>query len=124
MARILVIDDSLTQCLWLTHLLQSLHHDVVATSDLQHAMTVADPNATDLVLMELLMHKTNGFEAGIAFKRKGFRCVYLMTNVDRETDAIWASAVGLEGVLIRPVSIGALKRAVDNALARTVVEAG
>lgn len=124
MARILVIDDSLTQCLWLTHLLQSLQHDVRASSDLQHAIAVADPDATDLVLLELLMAKTNGFEAGIALKRRGFRCVHLMTCVDRETDAIWASAVGLDGVIIRPVSVGALKKAVDRALARTAVEAG
>jgi hypothetical protein len=76
-----------------------------------------------LALVALGLPQDNGFACGSALREAGVACVLLLADVPRATDAWWARSLGLgvgEGdatVLLRPLPLGTLQRALRSALA-------
>ncbi|MDP1932854.1 MAG: response regulator [Gammaproteobacteria bacterium] len=116
MARILVIDDSPLQSLCMSRILQTLSHDVLCHADSQQALQVVNRQQVDLVLVELLMQTGNGFETGLLLREAGYSTVVLLTGVYRETDEIWARALGLAGVITRPQAPERLQTRINSIL--------
>lgn len=103
MARILLIDDSPLQQLCMTRVLQALSHEVTCHADPGDAIRKSKPDTIDVVLVELLLRRGNGFETGLQLREAGYSRVLLLTAVYRETDEIWAQALGICGVITRPL---------------------
>ncbi len=116
MARILLIDDSPLQLLCMSRILQGLQHEVICYDASQKALEFSSREEIDLVMIELLMHTGNGFEVGLQMRETGYPSVFLFTGVYRETDEIWAQALGLAGVIARPVSPPQLQARIVTAL--------
>jgi twitching motility two-component system response regulator PilH len=104
MPRILLLDDSPTQALHLGRQLREFGHEVAAVVHLSDAQAAVVAGGIDLALVELNLLQDNGFDAGLSLLRAGVSQVLLMSGVWRETDDIWARALGLQGVLTRPIT--------------------
>jgi twitching motility two-component system response regulator PilH len=125
MARILLLDDSPTQTLCMQRQLQRLGHEVCHVAALSEALglLVAQVSAEliihplDLALVELTLLEDNGFDVGLSLLRAGISKVLLLSGARRETDDIWAQALGLQGVLSRPLTAQRLGACVSDVLA-------
>lgn len=118
MARILLIDDSPLQVLCMSRILQGLAHQVVCRADPRDVLRRPPQEEFDLVLIELLMRAGNGFEVGLQLREAGHARVLLLAGVYRETDEIWAQALGLLGVITRPLPTQRLQERLAGFLLR------
>ncbi|MDO9319468.1 MAG: response regulator [Gammaproteobacteria bacterium] len=133
MARILLLDDSPTQTLYMQRQLQRLGHEVCHVGALSEALGLVAaevrPEADaeigaevksepiDLALVELTLLQDNGFDVGLSLLRAGVSKVLLLSGARRETDDIWAQALGLQGVLSRPLTAQRLGARIADVLA-------
>lgn len=148
MARILLLDDSPTQTFCMLRQLQSLRHEVCHAGALSEALDlVAAKVATevptevpieapieapteaatemksepfDLALVELTLLEDNGFDVGLGLLRAGVSKVLLLSGARRATDDIWARALGLQGVLSRPLTAQRLGAGIADGLAEAL----
>ena len=61
--KILVVDDSLTSLMWQRMILGQEQYSVVTANDGQEGVATAMNEKPDLILMDVVMPKMNGFEA-------------------------------------------------------------
>lgn len=61
--KILVVDDSATAIMWQRMILKSGPYDIVTASDGQAGVEAAAAELPDLILMDVIMPRMNGFEA-------------------------------------------------------------
>ena len=61
--KILVVDDSLTSLMWQRMILGGEKYSVVTANDGQEGVATAVSEKPDLILMDVVMPKMNGFEA-------------------------------------------------------------
>lgn len=107
MARILVVDDSPTQLLAHTKMLKRNGHEVIAAEDGESAVALADSSHPDLILMDVVMPKLNGFQATrkISSNHKTAHIPILMvTTKDQETDVVWGTRQGAKEYLVKPIN--------------------
>ena len=133
MARILLLDDSPTQTLCMQRQLQRLGHEVcqvgalsealdlvaakVATEEPDEVATEMKREPFDLALVELTLLEDNGFDVGLGLLSAGVSKVLLLSGARRATDNIWAQALGLQGVLSRPLTLQRLGAGIADVLA-------
>lgn len=133
MARILLLDDSPTQTLCMQRQLQRLGHEVRHAEALSEALGLVGAEVStevgteigaevksetiDLALVELTLLHDNGFDVGLSLLRAGVSKVLLLSGTRRETDDIWAQALGLQGVLSRPLTAQRLGTRIADVLA-------
>lgn len=133
MARILLLDDSPTQTLCMQRQLQRLGHEVCHAEALSEALGLVGAEVStevrteigaevksetiDLALVELTLLHDNGFDVGLSLLRAGVSKVLLLSGTRRETDDIWAQALGLQGVLSRPLTAQRLGTRIADVLA-------
>ena len=106
MARILIVDDSPTQTLSLAKILKKNGHDVMTAKDGAEGVEVAKAELPDLVLMDVVMPRVNGFQATRQITKHPSTShipVIIVTTKDQETDKIWGERQGAKGYVIKPV---------------------
>ncbi|HRD65217.1 MAG TPA: response regulator [Candidatus Competibacter sp.] len=106
MARILIVDDSPTQTLSLAKILKKHGHDVMTAKDGAEGVEVAKAELPDLVLMDVVMPRVNGFQATRQITKTPSTShipVIIVTTKDQETDKIWGARQGAKGYVIKPV---------------------
>ncbi|HHW77274.1 MAG TPA: response regulator [Xanthomonadaceae bacterium] len=106
MARILIVDDSPTQTLSLAKILKKHGHDVLTAKDGAEGVEVAKAELPDLVLMDVVMPKVNGFQATRQITKNPATKhipVVIVTTKDQETDKIWGERQGAKGYVVKPV---------------------
>ncbi len=106
MARILIVDDSPTQTLSLAKILKKHGHDVLTAKDGAEGVEVAKAELPDLVLMDVVMPKVNGFQATRQITKNPATKhipVVIFTTKDQETDKIWGERQGAKGYVVKPV---------------------
>jgi len=106
MARILIVDDSPTQTLSLAKILKKHGHDVMTAKDGAEGVEVAKAELPDLVLMDVVMPRVNGFQATRQITKNSSTNhipVIIVTTKDQETDKIWGERQGAKGYVIKPV---------------------
>ncbi len=141
MARILLLDDSPTQTFCMRRRLQSLRHGICHASALSEALDLAAADVMtgvapevatemapelqsepfDLALVELTLLEDNGFDVGLGLLSGGVSKVLLLSGARRATDDIWAQALGLQGVLSRPLTAQRLGTRIAEVLAAEVL---
>lgn len=106
MARILIVDDSPTQTLSLAKILKKNGHDVMTAKDGAEGVAVAKAELPDLVLMDVVMPRVNGFQATRQITKNPSTShipVIIVTTKDQETDKIWGERQGAKGYVVKPV---------------------
>jgi twitching motility two-component system response regulator PilH len=108
---ILVVDDSAVERLHLTQILKSQGYNVIEASNGEDAFSLAKIHIPDLVLMDVVMPGTNGFQATRQFSRDESLAgvpVIMSTSKDAETDRVWAARQGAKGYLVKPIKAESL----------------
>ena len=109
--RILIVDDSPTERLALTELLHKHGYHVFTAESGDEGVAKAKEILPDLVLMDVVMPGTNGFQATRALTRDETTKnipVILCTTKDQETDKVWGMRQGAMDYLTKPVDPAAL----------------
>ncbi len=119
MARILIVDDSPTQTLSLSKILKKHGHEVLTAKDGEEGVEVAKKELPDLVLMDVMMPKINGFQATRQITKNPSTShipVIIVTTKDQETDRIWGARQGAKSYVTKPVEEDLLMDAVNQHL--------
>jgi len=120
MATILIADDSPTAIALLTRILSPLGHRLVVAADGEEAQRALEEAHPDLVILDVVMPKQNGFELCRALKARPETAsipVFFVTSMDREADRWWGLKQGADEYIMKPFDAGALVEKVRARLA-------
>jgi twitching motility two-component system response regulator PilH len=119
MARILIVDDSPTQTMSLSKILKKHGHEIITAKDGIEGVEVAKAELPDLVLMDVVMPKINGFQATRKIVKDPATAhipVIIVTTKDQETDKIWGERQGAKGYVVKPVDEDVLVETINKFL--------
>ena len=105
MARVLVIDDSLTDVRVLTVLLERNGFDVLSAANASDGIGLARAQHPDLILMDVIMPGTNGFQATRMLSKDPETAaipVIIVTTKNREADRLWGLRQGARDFVVKP----------------------
>ncbi len=120
MARILVVDDSPDVRLALATILEDAGYDVVEAEDGDQVFDLAVKESPNLVLLDVMMPRVNGFDALATLKadtRTSPIPVIMVTAKGRPEDMVMARSLGAVEYITKPWADGDVELRVDWALA-------
>lgn len=123
MATILIVDDSSTMMEGHKKILEKQGHTVHCAEDGEEGVAKAIELLPDLVLMDVVMPKMNGFQATRKISKDPKTAhipVVIVTSKDQETDIMWGKRQGAKDYLIKPADEEQLKQTVERLLAEAV----
>ena len=119
--RVLVVDDSSTNRLILSRMLESLGHVVEAAPDGEHGVARMGEAVFDLVLMDVQMPGIGGIEAARRIKGLGGHAaltpIIAVTADASDQDRAAYAAAGMVGVAPKPFTPRGLQAEIVRALA-------
>jgi twitching motility two-component system response regulator PilH len=104
--KVLIVDDSPTEVHKLTDILKRNGHTVIVAENGERGVQAAKTQMPDVVLMDIVMPGTNGFQATRQIakgKETGHIPVIIVTTKDQETDRMWGTRQGAKAYLTKPV---------------------
>lgn len=119
MAIVLIVDDSPTLMDAHKRMLENHHHTVITASDGEEGINVAISQRPDLILMDVVMPRMNGFQATRKLSRDPQTShipIIMVTSKDQETDILWGKRQGAKDYLIKPIAEPALISTVKRLL--------
>jgi twitching motility two-component system response regulator PilH len=104
--KILIVDDSATDREVLSTVL--LHHGfrVITAADGQQAIDFACTEFPDLILMDIVMPRVNGFQATRTLGRNPLTNhipIIMCSNLHQEADRVWGLRQGAHAYLEKPI---------------------
>lgn len=110
--KVLVVDDSKTELLFLTDLLQKQGFQVRTAENALEAMQRLGEEKPDLILMDVVMPGQNGFQLTRAIARDTKFAdvpIILCTSKNQETDRLWGLRQGASDYITKPVDVAELQ---------------
>jgi twitching motility two-component system response regulator PilH len=111
MAKILIADDSPTAAAVIQRMLAPLGHTILLVSDGEEAVRQIQNEHPDLVILDIIMPKVNGFQLCRTIRSdpelKDLPII-VVTSMDRESDRYWGMKQGADEYLVKPVDAGVL----------------
>ncbi len=108
---VLVVDDSKTELLYLTGLLQQNGFAVRTAENAADAMRRIEEAQPDLILMDIVMPGQNGFQLTRAIARNPLYAsvpIIMCTSKNQETDRVWGLRQGARDYIVKPVNAAEL----------------
>jgi len=109
--KILIVDDSPTERLYLTDILVKNGYTVSTADSADGVIERIRAERPELILMDVVMPGTNGFQVTRAIARDPELAavpVIICSSKDQETDRIWGIRQGARDYLVKPVDPAAL----------------
>ncbi|HEY2257508.1 MAG TPA: response regulator [Variovorax sp.] len=109
--KVLVVDDSKTELVFLTDLLQKNGFSVKTAENADDAMRRIEEEQPDLILMDVVMPGQNGFQLTRAIARNPQYAsvpIILCTSKNQETDRVWGMRQGARDYIVKPVNAAEL----------------
>lgn len=119
MALILVVEDSLTETYSLTKLLAKYGHRVITATDGEQGVELARQELPDLILMDVVLPKLNGFQATRQLTRdvKTHHIpIIILSNKNMETDEVWGMRQGARRYITKPFDENFLIKNINEVL--------
>ncbi|MEY8248762.1 MAG: response regulator [Bermanella sp.] len=119
MATILIVDDSATMMEGHKRILEKQGHTVHSAEDGEEGVAKTLEIMPDLVLMDVVMPKMNGFQATRKITKNALTQhipVVIVTSKDQQTDIMWGKRQGASDYLIKPADDAQLKATVERLL--------
>lgn len=119
MATVLIVDDSPTETHVLGKILEHGGHYILTAKDGEEGVGMAKNHRPDVVLMDVVMPRLNGFQATRMLSRDPDTAnipIIIVTTKDQETDMTWGLRQGAKHYLVKPVSAKELLSKVDEVL--------
>jgi len=104
--KILIVDDSPTERLYLTDILVKGGYTVTTATSGDEALDRIRADRPELILMDVVMPGTNGFQVTRAIAKDpelSALPVIICSSKDQETDRIWGMRQGAKDYLVKPV---------------------
>jgi twitching motility two-component system response regulator PilH len=105
--NVLVVDDSKTELLYLTDLLQKNGLTVRTAENAEEALKRLAEMKPDLILMDVVMPGQNGFQLTRSINRTPQYSdipIIMCTSKNLETDRVWGLRQGAKDYITKPVS--------------------
>ena len=117
--RILIVDDSPTELALARSVLQQAGYLVQTATDGDQAIKLADEEAPDLVVLDVVMPRKNGFQVCRHLKMgsttKGCK-VLMLSSKGQEADRFWAMKQGADLYMTKPFDARTLLTNVESLL--------
>ena len=104
--KILVVDDSLTSLMWQRMILGQEQYSVLTANDGQEGVATAMNEKPDLILMDVVMPKMNGFEACRAIRANSEMSrvpVIMVTTKSAQTNVEEGYQSGCNDYITKPI---------------------
>jgi len=104
--KILIVDDSKTETMFLTDLLQRSGYAVRSAENADDAMKRLTEERPDLILMDVVMPGQNGFQLTRSINRTPEYTsipIIMCTSKSLETDRVWGMRQGASDYVTKPV---------------------
>jgi twitching motility two-component system response regulator PilH len=105
--KILIVDDSRTDRFVLSEMLRKNGYEVFTAENGTEALTKADDVQPDIILMDVVMPGTSGFQATRSIsknERTKHIPIIICSSKGQETDKIWGLRQGAREYLVKPVT--------------------
>jgi CheY-like chemotaxis protein len=103
--KILVVDDSNTQRVNLSRVLENAKHQVIVASSGDEAVEMTKQHHPDLIFMDIIMDNGDGYKATRAIKRdpdiKSIPVV-MVSSKNNPVDKRWAEKLGAKAYIEKP----------------------
>jgi len=120
MARILVVEDEPSLALGLQEDLSIEGYEVVVARDGEEALQRASSGGFDLVVLDVMLPKKDGFEVCRQLRREGAKIPILMlTARTQESDKVLGLEIGADDYVTKPFSGRELRARIKALLRRT-----
>jgi CheY-like chemotaxis protein len=114
---VLVIDDDPAQRRLLERMLGARDYRVLTAADGEAGVEVAAASHPDLILLDVMMPRLNGYQACRALKGQAGTAaipIIMLTTKDQPADAFWAAEVGADLFLHKPIDLPLLFAEIDR----------
>lgn len=114
--KVLVVDDSKTELMYMTNLLQKKGMEVRTAENAEEAFRRLAEERPDLILMDVVMPGKNGFQLTRTISRDPLYAdvpIILCTSKNLETDRVWGMRQGARGYITKPVSAAELQAQIN-----------
>ena len=104
--KVLVVDDSKTELMALSDMLQRQGLQVRTAANGEEAMLRLAEDKPDLILMDVVMPGQNGFQLTRAISRDPLYAdvpIIMCTSKNQETDRVWGMRQGARDYITKPV---------------------
>jgi twitching motility two-component system response regulator PilH len=121
MSKVMVIDDALADLRMMESMLRAAGHEVVARSDGDGVEESVVAERPDIVLLDIIMPKRNGYEILRGLKKDGRTRqtpIVLVSCRNQESDRLWGKRQGADGYLAKPFTRADLLTVVSRVTAR------
>ena len=105
MAKILVAEDSATELQLIKIILQEANHEVISAGDGEEAELKARTEAVDMVILDIVMPKKNGFQVCRDLrtdKKLSNVPIIMVSSKDQESDKAWGLKQGATEYITKP----------------------
>ena len=105
--KILVIDDSKTELMYLTDLLGKKGFSVKTAENAEDALRRLAEEKPELILMDVVMPGQNGFQLTRTITRDPLYSdipIIMCTSKNQETDRVWGMRQGARDYITKPVN--------------------
>ncbi|HWM84222.1 MAG TPA: response regulator [Kofleriaceae bacterium] len=120
-ATILVVDDALEILALLETRLRRRGFDVMTAADGEAALVAARARTPDLVILDIMMPRRNGWEVARALKKDPATQatkIVVLTAIGEQVNEITSPLYGADAYLDKPFDFDELERIIDDLLAR------
>ena len=104
--KVLIVDDSRTELMFLTDLLQKNAMSVRTAQNADEAFKRLAEDRPDLILMDVVMPGQNGFQLTRSISRDPRYAdvpIIMCTSKNQETDRVWGMRQGARDYITKPV---------------------
>jgi len=105
--KILVIDDSKTDYLYVKNILDHGGYQVTYAPSGKDGIQMAKDDKPDCILMDVVMPEMNGFQATRAISRDLETAdipILMLSSKSQQTDKVWAERQGATDYLVKPAN--------------------
>jgi CheY-like chemotaxis protein len=105
MGKVMVVDDAYSELKLMESILKSAGHQVVSLIDGEHLEDRVSSERPDVLLLDIVMPKRNGYELLRALKkdeRTRTTPVVLVSSKNQESDRMWGKRQGADEYLGKP----------------------
>ena len=105
--KILVIDDSKTDYLYVKNILDHGGYQVAYAPSGKDGIQMAKELKPDCILMDVVMPEMNGFQATRAISRELETAdipILMLSSKSQQTDKVWAERQGATDYLVKPAN--------------------
>ncbi|MGN0797155.1 MAG: response regulator transcription factor [Christensenellales bacterium] len=107
--RILLVEDSISLCEVLTEVLQKEKYEVQCAYDGEEGLNLAVSDIFDLIILDVMMPKKNGFDVLKELRaKKIYTPVIMLTALSQESNKVQGLDLGADDYLSKPFSTSEL----------------